>query len=179
MSIVPNGPRGLDEILATLPSDAAVGWRPGASLVVSPSGAFVLVPGEEDLAEAAERAHNLAGRTRGALARHLSWVPFIDAAVVSRHGAHADLPAIVVAPDLIAELVVSGPPVIDLPAIVVVRGLLAAGTLDGWRVDSDRDAVKIDLCDPTSPRRRSRRFTDRPDARSPTARPPTGEPARD
>jgi hypothetical protein len=147
VSIVPTGPRALDEILAALRPGAAVGWRPGANMVVSPSGAFVLVPGGEDLAEAAERAHNLAGRARGALARHLSWVPFIDAAVISRHGAHADLPAIVVPPDLVAELVRSGPPVIDGPAIVVVRSLLAAGTLDGWREGLDRDTVRIDLCD--------------------------------
>ena len=119
--------------------------------MVSPTGAFVLVAAQNDLAAAAEAAHSLAGRTRSALARHLSWVPFIDAAVVSAHGAHADLPAIVVAPDLVVELVVQGPPVIDAPAITVVRGLLASGSLDGWKEGSGVDDVKIDLCDPTPP----------------------------
>jgi hypothetical protein len=151
VSFVPLPPRGLHEILAALSPEAAVGWRTGASLVVNPSGAFVLVPGGDDLAEAADRAHNLAGRARVALARHLAWVPFIDAAVVSPHGAHAELPAIVVAPDLVAELVSQGPPVIDLPAIAVIRGLLTAGTLDGWREGVGPDAVKIDLCDTTPP----------------------------
>jgi hypothetical protein len=148
VSITPTPPEGLDEVLAGLPAGIAVGRRDQARLVVGPSGAFVLVTDEADLVEAAERAHCLAGRTRSVLARHLSWVPFIDAAVVSGRGAHADLPALVVAPDLVAELLVSGPPLIDGPAIAVVRGLLADGVLDGWMEDSAQDGAKIDLCDP-------------------------------
>jgi hypothetical protein len=144
-------PQGLDEVLAALPDDVAIGWRGGARLVVSPTGAFVLVADESDLSAAADLAHSLAGRTRSALARHLSWVPFIDAAVVSAHRAHANLPAVVVAPDLVAELVVQGPPVIDGPAITVVRALLAAGSLLGWKEGSGQDAVKIDLCDSMPP----------------------------
>jgi len=144
-------PQGLDEVLLALPDDVAIGWRTGARLVVSPTGAFVLVVGGTDLTAAAHAAHSLATRTRSALARHLSWVPFIDAAVVSAHGAHAELPAIVVAPDLVAELVVQGPTVIDAPAITVVRTLLVAGTLDGWREGSSADDVKINLCDPIPP----------------------------
>ena len=151
MSTTPPAPQGLDGVLAGLPPDVAIGRRGAARLVISPTGAFVLVENESDLAAAAETAHALAGRTRSALARHLSWVPFIDAAVVSAHGAHAALPAIVVAPDLVARLVVAGPPVIDQPAITVVRGLLESGALDGWRVETSRDDVKIDLCETTPP----------------------------
>lgn len=144
-------PEGLDGVLAALPPGVAVGRRNNARLIVAPSGAFVLVADEPDLTVAAELAHSLASRTRSALARHLSWVPFIDAAVVSAHGAHADLPAIVVAPDLVAELLVTGPPLIDGPAIALVRALLADGTLDGWKEESGPNAVKIDLCDPIPP----------------------------
>jgi hypothetical protein len=149
VSVVDRDHEGLDEVLSRLPEDMIIGHREGARLVVGPPGAFVLVAGEEDLVGAAEMAHSLAQRTRSVLARHLSWVPFIDAAVVSPHGAHADLPAIVVARDLVLELLVQGPPQIDRPAIVVVRGLLASGTLDVWREGIPRAGVRIDLCDPT------------------------------
>ena len=50
-----------------------------------------------------------------------------------------------------AELLVTGPPLIDDPAIAVVRHLLADGVLDGWREESAVDDVKIDLCDSTPP----------------------------
>ena len=135
-------------MLDALPSDWAIGGREDARLVVGPTGAFVLVPGEEDPTASAERAHNLAQRTRGALARHLSWVPFIDAAVVTVGNHHAEAASIVVPVDLLGELLVKGPLVIDAPAIAVLRDLLVAGSLEDWQVANGREAVRIDLCDP-------------------------------
>lgn len=149
MSFAPLTPRpSLDGVLDALPSDWAIGGRDDARLVVGPTGAFVLVPGEGDLSTSAERAHNLAQRTRGALARHLSWVPFIDAAVVTSGNHHAEAASIVVPVDLLAELLVKGPLVIDAPAIAVLRDLLVAGSLEDWQIGADRDGVRIDLCDP-------------------------------
>lgn len=149
MSFTPLTPRpSLDGVLDALPSSWAIGGREDARLVVGPTGAFVLVPGEENLASAAERAHNLAQRTRGALARHLSWVPFIDAAVVTSGNHHGEDASIVVAVDLLGELLVQGPLVIDAPAIAVLRELLVAGSLDAWRISTGRDDVRIDLCEP-------------------------------
>jgi hypothetical protein len=138
----------LDGLLDTLPEGWAVGHRQTARLVVGPTGAFVLVPGEGNLAFAAEEAHGLAQRTRGAMARHLSWVPFVDAAVVTSKNEHAEVAAILVPLDLLAELLVQGPPVIDRPAITLVRRLLVSGSLDGWESGTPADGVKIDLCDP-------------------------------
>ena len=117
-------------------------------MVISPTGAFVLVENESDLAAAAETAHALAGRTRSALARHLSWVPFIDAAVVTSGHHHSEAASIVVPVDMLAELLIKGPLVIDAPAIAVLRDLLVAGSLEDWQIGADRDGVRIDLCDP-------------------------------
>ncbi|MGZ4681250.1 MAG: hypothetical protein ACXWCM_19420 [Acidimicrobiales bacterium] len=149
MSFAPLTPRpSLDGVLGALPPGWAIGGREDARLVVGPTGGFVLVPGADDLSAAAERAHNLAQRTRGALARHLSWVPFIDAAVVTSGNHHAEAASIVVPVDLLSELLVKGPLVIDAPAIAVLRDLLIAGSLDDWKIAPSRDDVRIDLCDP-------------------------------
>jgi hypothetical protein len=138
----------LDGLLDHLPEGWAVGHRQSARLVVGPTGAFVLVPGEGDLSIAAEQAHGLAQRTRSAMARHLSWVPFVDAAVVTSNDEHAEVAAILVPLDLLGELLVQGPPVIDRPAITLMTSLLVAGSLDGWEVGTASADVKIDLCDP-------------------------------
>jgi len=138
----------LDGLLDGLPPGWVIGHREAARLAVGPSGAFVLVPGDGDLAEAAEQAHTLAQRTRSALARHLSWAPFVDAAVVTADDRHADAAAILVPLDLLLELLVQGPPVIDRPAISVLHGLIVAHSLDGWEVGTAEVAAKIDLCDP-------------------------------
>jgi hypothetical protein len=140
--------QSLDGLLAGLPADWVIGHRDTARLAVGPTGAFVLVPGEGDLAAVADHAHELAQRTRAALARHLSWVPFVDAAVVTSDDRHGDAAAILVPLDLLLELLVQGPPVIDRPAIAVLNGLLVARSLDGWEVGTATADAKIDLCDP-------------------------------
>jgi len=141
---------GIDQILAELPSSWVIGWLDQSRLVIGPSGAFVLTPGQLDLAGAADRAQALAVRTRTVLAHHISWIPFIDAAVVTTvdRPAESAVSAIVVPVDLLGELLIEGPPVIDQPALAVLRGLLANGALDGWRVGSAPADVKIDLCEP-------------------------------
>ena len=144
----PTSKLSLDGLLDALPDGWAVGHRQTARLVVGPTGAFVLVPSGGDLTSAAEQAHGLALRTRDAMARHLSWVPFVDAAVVTSKNEHAEVAAILVPPDLLGELLIQGPPVIDRPAITVMKRLLVSGCLDGWVTGTTSVDVKLDLCDP-------------------------------
>ena len=138
----------LDGVLEGLPAGWVIGHQEVARLAVGPTGAFVLVPGDDDPATAADHAHDLAQRTRSALARHLSWVPFVDAAVVTSHDRHPEAAAVLVPRDLLGELLVQGPPVIDRPAITVLHALLVAGSLDGWEVGTVTVDAKIDLCEP-------------------------------
>jgi hypothetical protein len=140
--------QSLDSLLDGLPDGWLIGHRQSARLAVGPSGAFVLVPGDADLAAAAVRAHDLAERIRSALARHLTWVPFVDAAVVTSYDRPAEAAAVLVASDLLTEFLVQGPLVIDGAAIVVLHDLLVACVLDGWEVGTATAAAKIDLCDP-------------------------------
>ncbi len=141
---------GIDHILAELPSSWVVGWLDDGRLVIGPAGAFVLMPGQLDLAGTADRAQDLAVRTRTVLAHHISWIPFIDAAVVTmaNRPAVSTTSAIVVPVDLLGELLVGGPPVIDDPALAVLADLLAQGQLDQWRSGLAPTDVKIDLCEP-------------------------------
>ena len=139
---------GLDGLLGRLPSGWAIAHRDDARLVVGPTGAFVLVPHHSDVATSADLAHDLAQRTRVALARHLSWVPFVDAAVVTTRDRHAEVAAVLVPLDLLNELLVQGPVVIEASVVRTVSQLVATGALEGWTVGIAMDDVKIDLCDP-------------------------------
>jgi hypothetical protein len=141
--------QGIDGILSQLPSDWVVGGLGQARLVIGPSGAFVLVPGDsdDDLAVLADRAQGLANRTRTALARHLSWVPFVDAAIITRGDRPTEAAAVVVPVDLLGELLIAGPPTIDGPTLTVLRGLLGKGSIDGWHAGIDEVDVSIDLCE--------------------------------
>ncbi|HVN50342.1 MAG TPA: hypothetical protein VMT43_02860, partial [Acidimicrobiales bacterium] len=138
---------GIDGILAELPRNWVIGHQGDARLVMGPSGAFVLVPGQADVAAAADLAQSLAHRTRAVVSHHISWVPFIDAAVVTDADRPAEVAAVVVPVDLLGELLIEGPPVIDRPALGVLRNLLVQGDLDGWQVGSALADVSIDLCE--------------------------------
>ena len=151
MSIThPTPLEGIDHILADLPDGWVIGWWDEGRLVIGPSGAFVLTPGQLDLGAAADRAQWLAQHTRSQLARHLSWVPFIDAAVVSvvDPPIQPAVAAIVVPVDLLSELLIEGNPVIEPTALAVLATLLGQGELHGWREGSATSDVKIDLCEP-------------------------------
>jgi hypothetical protein len=143
--------QGIDGILAELPRDWVVGVLGQSRLVIGPCGAFVLVPGGVDLAAEAEWAQGLASHTRTALAGHVSWVPFIDAAIVTTADHPALAAAIVVPVDLLGELLIEGPPVIDGAALALLRELLVEGSLDGWREGNHEVDVSIDLCEPIPP----------------------------
>jgi hypothetical protein len=137
----------IDRLLAGLPATHTVASQESARLVVGPSGATVILLGERDVPDAADRAARLAAATRTALADHVAWVPFVDAVVVT-DDAETATAATVVPPDLLGEVLVEGPEVIDPPALGVIVDLLDTDGLAPWRVGLDPSAAKIDLCEP-------------------------------
>jgi hypothetical protein len=146
-AVTPIPTQAIDEVLADLPSLCTVASAGEARLVFGPSGAFVLLDGSDDPADSADRAGRLAASTRGALAEHVSWVPFIDAVIVTpraRNGGDATPVPL----DLLREVLVEGPPVIEPMALDTFRELLAHGRLASWRAGLNGDAGKIDLCEP-------------------------------
>ena len=140
-----------DALLVNLPRGWVIGHRDEARLVLGPSGSFVLVPGAYDLALAAEQAHRLAQHCRTAMARHLNWVPFVDAAVVTATDQAAEIAAIIVPIDLLTDLLTQGPQVIDPIDIKRIEGLLLTGDLDGWKAGTSTSNDKIAACEPPHP----------------------------
>jgi hypothetical protein len=145
----PNSAEQIDRLLAGLPPTHTVASQESARLVVGPCGATVILLGERNVPDAADRAARLAAATRTALADHVSWVPFVDAVVVTDDVDRSPTSATVVPPDLLGEVLVEGPEVIDPPALDVIVDLLDTNGLAPWRVGLDSSAAKIDLCEPT------------------------------
>jgi hypothetical protein len=144
----------VDTVVRALPPSYLVGVHQDARLVIGPTGAFVLLPGTSPsraLARDADRLHRLTEATRDALCDHLSWVPFLDALVVTA-GDLVRSPEITVAPlDLLSVVLTEGPEVIDAATRLAVRQVLADGKLVGWSrlvADQSRPDARIDLCDP-------------------------------
>ena len=143
----------VDAVVQALPAAYLVGGQDDARFVIGPTGAFVLLPGTSPvraLARDADRLHRLAEVTRDALCDHLTWVPFLDALVVTA-GDLVRSTEVTVAPlDLLNVVLTEGPEVIDRPTLLAVRAALDAGDLDGWSpiaaiIEAD---ARIDLCDP-------------------------------
>jgi hypothetical protein len=147
--------REIDEALASLPGEYAVGSLDQARLVAGPAGAFVLTgfPGADPSPEAAVATINrMAADLRAALADHLSWVPFVDTLlVVDTEPVPLSGGAAVVPVDLLETTVVEGRAVVDERALTVIRDLLRRGQLGGWRVGLVPVGERIDLCEPQAP----------------------------
>jgi hypothetical protein len=158
--MAPNPADPIDRLLADLSSVYTTASQGAARFVAGPSGVFVLVSGGDDLGQAAERAARLAAVTRTALADHLSWVPFVDAVVVTAAGAHRrpagpaneeiTVHATAVPLDLLGEVLVEGRAVIDDAALDVIGTLVGNDALVPWRTESGPGSDKIDLCEPTA-----------------------------
>lgn len=137
-------------VLAALPAGRIVAGTGSGWLVMGPSGAFVVLPdpsGTSGAAAAGRRAAVLAETTRAALAEHLSWVPFVDAVVATERDGSCGPEATAVPVDLLPEVLVAGPAVIDGPTLARVGELVAGGLLPPWRPVGGEGA-KIDLCAP-------------------------------
>src|SRR5215203_1949833 len=120
--MAPKSVEHFDGVLADLSPMYTIASQGSARLVAGPTGVFVLVFGGDDIGWATELAARLAPATRATLADHLSWVPFVDAVVVTaqdeRRSADDDLPApgpaTAVPIDMLGEVLVEGRAVIDL-----------------------------------------------------------------
>ena len=143
----------LDRVLRELPGDFAVASQAASRLIVGRPGAFVLATlpdaARSPIEPLAARITRLAASTRVVLADHLSWVPFIDAVVVTGHGPAPGAPVTMAPLDLVAELVTEGPDTISAEALGAVRALLRENRLGVWRAGIGEAGGRIDLCDPT------------------------------
>lgn len=156
--MAPKSVEHVDGLLADLSSSYTVGSQGSARLVAGPTGVFVVVIGGDDVGWAAELAARLAPATRSTLADHLSWVPFVDAVVVTdtggRRGAAVEPPATegatAVPVDLLGEVLVEGRAVVELSVLDVIDDLLRADALGPWKVGIGGGPAKIDLCEPTA-----------------------------
>lgn len=138
----------VDRVLSSLPSAFSVASSGEARFVLGPPGAFVLLAAGEGEDRGADRAALLAATTRTALAEHLSWVPFIDAVIVTA-GRHRAAPSATAVPlDMLAELLTEGPSVIEAAVLSSVTELIADERLSTWRPGLGLPAAKIDLCAP-------------------------------
>jgi hypothetical protein len=150
----------IDGLLAELSPMYTVASQGAARFVAGPSGVFVLVLGGDDVDAAADRAGRLAAATRASLADHLSWVPFVDAVVVTaaddsrRQPATRAVPGVAPATavplDMLGEVLVEGRAVIEFSALGVIDDLLRDEALTPWRMGVVAGADKIDLCEPTA-----------------------------
>lgn len=90
-----------------------------AWFVVGPSGLFVICEDDGDLVAATQRAGDRARSLRDRLANELSWVPFVDALVVTRqHDVDDDTPTPelecpVIRLDLLRNTLTEGPRSVD------------------------------------------------------------------
>jgi hypothetical protein len=163
-------PSAVDELLTSLAPDIVVAADGDARLVVAPVGAFVLAPTPARgpaLDAGARQVHELASGTRAALCRHLSWVPFLDALLVSSSPLVRRTDITVAPLDLLCDVLTEGPDVIDPTTVDDIRDAISAHRLGAWRplteptVELDDDnagttrigrlsrAGRIDLCQDT------------------------------
>ena len=104
----------LSHELQGLPQHHLTYMLEGAWLVVGPTGLFVLVDADGDLAASAVAAVRSAGELRARLCDTLAWVPFVDAVVVTSNPRRCSIPeCLVVHIDMIRDMICNGPTTID------------------------------------------------------------------
>jgi hypothetical protein len=156
--MAPKSVEHVDSLLAELSPMYTIASQGAARLVAGPTGVFVLVFGGDDVGRATELAARLAPATRAALADHLSWVPFVDAVVVTRekgrrskdHDVRATVGATAVPIDMLGEVLVEGRAVIEFAVLGVIDDLLREDALGPWKVGLGTGTDKIDLCEPAA-----------------------------
>ena len=104
----------LSRELRGLPRDFLHYTLVDAQLVVGPTGVFVIVEAPDDPVEATYTAVDRAERLRHELSDRLAWVPFVDAVVGTADGAAPPTAeCVVVAVDMIHDMIANGPRIID------------------------------------------------------------------
>lgn len=135
----------LDELLA-LPETFVVGVLADARFVAGPPGAYIVAHADN----AAWRAPpsepppsvrvgpsvppdlaRLASDVRTALSEHLTLVPFVQPLLVSTASqSHPSVRATVVPPELLLDVLVEGPPILNESALARIAAIVAEGHLD-------------------------------------------------
>lgn len=141
----------VDELLVRLPALHVVGHRGNHRLVLGPPGAFVLgIADAVDPGGPPAVLRRVAQDTREHLARHLAWVPFVEALAVVTPGDAPTNGAGTVPLDLLLDVLVAGRDVVSATAISTVQIALRARRLGDWHVGLP-PAAMIDLCEPVQP----------------------------
>ena len=84
-------------------------------------------------------------------ADRFSWVPFLDSLLVSEVDVKERAPITIVALDLLHDVLIEGPTMIDDPTLGCIRDAVRTETLEHWTVGTAAAAARIDLCDPAQP----------------------------
>ncbi len=141
---------GIDEVLTSLPPAFVIARRGDARLVMGPSGAFVLLPtGRERpvVEKAADHLIELVLTTRRALCDHLTWVPFLDALLITNAEPPRGADVTAVPLDLVHDVLVEGPVMITSGTLNGLREVVRTSRLGGWHIGVSPDVVRIDLSD--------------------------------
>ena len=134
----------LDDALSQLPAHFVIGQLDDARLVVGPTGCTVLLAQASGPAPE-HTSSELAQQTRLSLADHLSWVPFVDALVVTAEGNIGSIVSVEL--DLLVDLLTDGPTILDdataqrLAELVGQRRLKPAWQLHHQSVDHRSPAL--------------------------------------
>ena len=105
---------GLSRELHGLPPQHLTYLLDDAWLVVGPTGLFVLLEDEGDIAAAAAAVVRYAGELRSRLCDTLAWVPFVDAVVITNDPRSCSVPECLVVPiDMLRDMICNGPRTID------------------------------------------------------------------
>lgn len=142
----------LDQVLGRLPASHVRARCGLARLVLGTNGGFVIVPGSVDIEPAARLAQRLADETRVCIAEHLPLTPFLGALVSTCTPVRASQSAaVVVAIDLLPDVLVQGPAVIRREVVEGVRDLLESQRLGAWMGEAAGGPGRLELCDPPRP----------------------------
>jgi len=127
----------VDAILDALPVEFCVACHGSLRLAIGPSGMFVLStpPAHGPAEPRAVEVIRVAADTRSALADHLSWVPFVDALLVTERGRQQPVgsPSLASVPiDLLRVTLVEGRTVVTAKLLSSVRQLLRDDQFQPW-----------------------------------------------
>jgi hypothetical protein len=122
----------VDDVLSDLPEGFHAVTMDDATVVVGPTGAFVMGGGGRDARAVAARLARRAAACRTILSRNLSWAPFVETLVVSDRAQTQMRTATVVPARMLLDTLTAGPALLTADAAARVAEVLAgaAGPAD-------------------------------------------------